>query len=149
MDTQELLQYWRDSRQALYQALDSLNDAQLDFVPHAGLWSLRETVCHIAEVEEGWFRYQALRELSEWPVYPAREYPTVTALKELLETVHQRTEKDFADDGDAKLTTRISLTKGKDTSLGWIFWHVLEHEIHHRGEIFLMLGLMGIEAPDV
>jgi len=23
------------------------------------------------------------------------------------------------------------------------------HEIHHRGEIFLMLGLMGMEAPDV
>jgi len=26
---------------------------------------------------------------------------------------------------------------------------VLEHEIHHRGEIFLMLGLMDMEAPDI
>jgi hypothetical protein len=31
-----------------------------------------------------------------------------------------------------------------------VFAHcVQEHEIHHRGEIYLMLGLMGMEAPDV
>ena len=31
-----------------------------------------------------------------------------------------------------------------------IFVHcVQEHEVHHRGEIYLMLGLMGMEAPDV
>jgi uncharacterized damage-inducible protein DinB len=26
---------------------------------------------------------------------------------------------------------------------------VQQHEVHHRGEIYLMLGLMGMEAPDV
>jgi uncharacterized damage-inducible protein DinB len=26
---------------------------------------------------------------------------------------------------------------------------VQQHEIHHRGEIYLMLGLMGMQAPDV
>jgi hypothetical protein len=31
-----------------------------------------------------------------------------------------------------------------------VFVHcVQEHEISHRGEIYLMLGLMGMEAPDV
>jgi uncharacterized damage-inducible protein DinB len=37
----------------------------------------------------------------------------------------------------------------EDLPLRWIIWHVLEHEISHRGEIYLMLGLMGMEAPDV
>ncbi|MBE0697809.1 MAG: hypothetical protein IH586_12880 [Anaerolineaceae bacterium] len=36
-----------------------------------------------------------------------------------------------------------------DATLGVIFMHVLEHEIHHRGEVILMLGLLGIEVPDV
>jgi uncharacterized damage-inducible protein DinB len=26
---------------------------------------------------------------------------------------------------------------------------VLEHEIHHRGEIYLMLGLLGLGASDI
>jgi uncharacterized damage-inducible protein DinB len=34
-------------------------------------------------------------------------------------------------------------------SLGWIIWHVLEHEIHHRGELSLILGLLGREGLDV
>jgi len=39
--------------------------------------------------------------------------------------------------------------RGAKVPLGWVAWHVLEHEIHHRGEIYLMLGLLGMEAPDV
>jgi uncharacterized damage-inducible protein DinB len=38
---------------------------------------------------------------------------------------------------------------GAEVTLRWVIWHVLEHEIHHRGEIYLMLGMMGLEAPDV
>ena len=31
-----------------------------------------------------------------------------------------------------------------------VFVHcVQQHEAHHQGEIYLMLGLMGMEAPDV
>mgnify|MGYP001046616747 CR=1 FL=1 len=31
-----------------------------------------------------------------------------------------------------------------------VFVHcVQQYEVHHRGEIYLMLGLMGMEAPDV
>ena len=30
------------------------------------------------------------------------------------------------------------------SSRGWIIWHVLEHEIHHGGEISLVLGMKGV-----
>ncbi|OGO12154.1 MAG: hypothetical protein A2Z66_05785 [Chloroflexi bacterium RBG_13_66_10] len=33
--------------------------------------------------------------------------------------------------------------------LGWILWHVLEQEIHHRGELFLCLSLMGLGRPEI
>jgi uncharacterized damage-inducible protein DinB len=28
----------------------------------------------------------------------------------------------------------------------WIVWHVLEHEIHHGGELSLALGMSGVES---
>ena len=31
----------------------------------------------------------------------------------------------------------------------WIIWHTLENGLHHRGEIYLMLGLMGMSASDI
>ena len=39
--------------------------------------------------------------------------------------------------------------EGEVFTLRWIIWHVLEHEIHHRGELSLALGLLGREGLDV
>ena len=38
---------------------------------------------------------------------------------------------------------------GKQIILGWIIWHELEHETHHRGELSLILGIVGHEGLDV
>ncbi len=38
---------------------------------------------------------------------------------------------------------------GYDYKPSWIFWHVLEHEIHHRGELSLILGFLGKQGLDV
>ena len=150
MNAKSLFHYWSQVRQGLFEALDKLTDAQLDFVPHPGLWSLRETVCHIAGTEDGWLRYYAANRWHEEEAQPhPQDYPTVADLKALLTKVHQETEAQFAQDADASMERVVQLPWGSQTTLGWVVWHVLEHEIHHRGEIFLMLGMQGIEAPDV
>ena len=149
MNAAELFSHWKEVRQGLYAALDLLADEQLAFVPREGLWSLRTVALHIATAEEGWFRYIATQELAEWPEVDESDYPTVASIKAILTQVHERTEAylqtlDIADQ-DQVITTFW----GAQVSLRWIIWHVLEHEISHRGEIYLMLGLMGMEAPDV
>jgi uncharacterized damage-inducible protein DinB len=151
MELSHLLHYWDTVRETLFEALDKLTDSQLDFTPAPGLWSLRRVACHIALAEEGWFRYQVTRELDDWPEINDAEavYPSVASVKVLLEEVHARTRAFLSEDGEAKMAMDIPVTWGNSVKLEWIVWHVLEHEIHHRGEIFLMLGLQGIEAPDV
>src|SRR6266511_3577977 len=32
---------------------------------------------------------------------------------------------------------------------GWIIWHVVEHDVHHGGELFLTLGIHGLPTPDM
>ena len=66
MTADEVFGHWSEVREGLFQALDKLNDAQLDFVPREGLWSLGKAARHIANAEEGWFRYIVTHELSEW-----------------------------------------------------------------------------------
>jgi uncharacterized damage-inducible protein DinB len=151
MDAKSLLGHWAGVRAGLVQALDLLTDEQLAFRPREGMWSLHETVCHIAGCEDSWFRCYVTREVASWEEvdYKPAGYPTVAALKALLGDVHARIEAMYADDGDHKLAGMVELPWGPTVSHEWVVWHVLEHEIHHRGEIFLMLGLMGMEAPDV
>jgi uncharacterized damage-inducible protein DinB len=32
---------------------------------------------------------------------------------------------------------------------GWVIWHVIEHDLHHGGELSLTLGMHGLAAPDL
>ena len=56
---------------------------------------------------------------------------------------------------EAKTSSESDLDKvyhtpeGEPYTLSWIIWHVLEHEIHHRGELSLVLGLLGRDGLDV
>ncbi len=29
----------------------------------------------------------------------------------------------------------------------WVVWHLIEHDLHHGGEISLVLGIHGLQAP--
>jgi len=31
----------------------------------------------------------------------------------------------------------------------WVVWHLIEHDLHHGGEVSLMLGMQGLAAPDI
>ncbi len=148
MNAKELFQHWSDVRAGLVAGLDKLTDAQLDFSPRDGLWSLRETVVHTAGTEDGWLRCYTANQWRENPP-EAKNYPTVESLKNLLAEAHARTQSQFAQGADGLLEQVCQLPWGAQVSMEWAVWHVLEHEIHHRGEIYLMLGLMGMEAPDV
>lgn len=150
MNVRALFKHWDEVRANLFRALDMLTDDQLDFVPREGLWSLGEVARHIANAEEGWFRFAIAREHDEWPpAYAAADYPTVAAVKALLTEVHARTEAYLDTLSMDDLDQQIEAPWGQQFSLLWIIWHIIDHEIHHRGEIFLMLGLMGLEAPDI
>jgi uncharacterized damage-inducible protein DinB len=39
----------------------------------------------------------------------------------------------------------------RDTSVSrqWISWHVIEHDLHHGGELSFSLGMHGLAAIDI
>jgi uncharacterized damage-inducible protein DinB len=149
MKAAQLFAHWKTVRRDLLRALDKLEPEHLAFTPREDLRSLAEIIVHIAEAEEGWFHYTVTRELDAWPERPAADYATVPALKALLDDVHARTWAYLDTVDEADLDRVVDLPWDGELPLRWIIWHVLEHEIHHRGEIFLMLGLLDMEAPDI
>jgi uncharacterized damage-inducible protein DinB len=104
---------------------------------------------HIADAEEGWFRLGVTKERESWPSdYDLEKYSTKEAIKTLLSEVHTKTmiylETLTIDD----LDMIVEAPWGK-FPLRFIIWHVIEHEIHHRGELSLILGTLGRKGLDV
>ena len=46
---------------------------------------------------------------------------------------------------DDPFTTR----RGRAVTRQWIIWHVIEHDLHHGGELFFTLGMHGLPTPDL
>ena len=144
MKPSDLFSHWSVIRLGLLEVIGRFDEEQLAYCPFEGSWSVAEIVLHIAEAEEGWFRYGVTRELEEWPSHlTVGNYATREAILGALAEVHGRTWAHLDSLSEVDLEQVIDTPWGESLSLGWIIWHVLEHEVHHRGELSLILGLLG------
>jgi uncharacterized damage-inducible protein DinB len=150
MKPDEFLAHWKSVRKGLLATLDNFQQSEIHFRPYEEGWSVGEILLHIANAENGWFRYAVTHEYQEWPSsHTLDNYPTFETIKTLLTEVHDWTETYIAELESEDYHRMIDLPWDEEIHLGWIIWHVLEHEIHHRGELSLILGLLGREGLEV
>jgi uncharacterized damage-inducible protein DinB len=150
MNPSHFFAHWREIRTGLCELLDQFDDADLHYIPFPESWPVGRIFLHIAEAEEGWLRYAVTRELNSWPDgFVLENYPMKAAIAGVLDEVHDRTEA-WLDTLDASDLSRAMVAPwGAELRLSWIIWHIVEHEVHHRGELSLLLGLLGRQGLDV
>jgi len=149
MKAAKLFQYWDHIRSALVATIEKFSDEELDTVPFASGYSVRQIILHIAQEEYGEIHYGITRRISEFPPpYPADRYPTILTLIALLASVHNETLSYLETLQDGDLEREVEAGWGGRYALLDMLWHVMEHEIHHRGELSLILGMLGREGLD-
>jgi uncharacterized damage-inducible protein DinB len=147
MDLEYVLSHWASVRKGLIETIDKFHDEELDFRPFAGSRSARELMLHIAHEERGEFGLGIVQTLSEFPPeYDAQDYPSKEPIKLRLESVHTQTLKYLKTLNDDDLSRVITTPWGPRYRLIEMIGHLIEHEIHHRGELSLMLGMLGREG---
>ena len=149
MDPAYLLARWESVRAGLLATIEKLGDDDLDFTPYTGAWSVQRLLLHIAQEEHGEFGYGIAQTLTEFPPdYPPEQYPTVAAITALLAEVHAETTRYLRALSADDLERVVVTPWGAQARLVELFDHIIEHEIHHRGELSLILGMLGREGLD-
>ena len=149
MDLEYVLSHWESVRTGLVRTIASFHDAELDFKPFTTSWSVQQLMLHIAHEEYGEFHYGIVQTIDEFPAeYDAQEYPTRESIKLLLESVHAPTVQYLRALDDDDLGRVITTLWGARSRLIEMIGHLIEHEIHHRAELSLILGLLGREGLD-
>jgi len=145
---------WKAYQDRLAAALAPLTAEQLALRAAPGLRSVGENAAHIIGCRVGWFAevlgVDASPEVTAvaWdePGGPAQSAAELVRGLDL--TWHMMAEclarwspadmqQTFPDDWDGE---QVWLSRA------WIVWHVLEHDLHHGGEISLTLGMYGLQA---
>ena len=148
---------WKNYQSELSKALAPLSAEQLALRAASNLRSIDELARHIIAARAGWY-YTVLREgddafgaLAQWdepgnPVRTADELVSGLAAtwQVMQEALARYTPADLQED-------LVTEWEGKTYThrRGWVVWHVIEHDLHHGGEIGYSLGMHGLQAPDI
>jgi uncharacterized damage-inducible protein DinB len=148
---------WQRYHTHLREALAPLTDEQLALQAAPGLRTIGALAEHIIEGRVSWLAdftgeaTPAAEALNAWLAAPETPRDAATLLRQLDASWRLVSDALARWDDAAMLTTYPIEWRGDhyDLTRGWVVWHVLEHDLHHGGEISLTLGMHGLQAPDV
>jgi uncharacterized damage-inducible protein DinB len=148
---------WKRYQDHVKEAIAPLTVEQLALRAAPDLRSIGEIAAHIIGARIGWFtRFlgegdEEMKSMPRWdaPGQPARDAAELVhgldlSWKLMADALarwnSEDMQKTFAQDwrGDHY-----------ELSRSWVIWHLLEHDLHHGGEISLTLGMHGLQAPDI
>lgn len=149
MDPQRIIEHWDRVRGGIMATLDEFADDELGWAPVQGGYTIREICLHIAHEEEIEISHGAAGSQPDFPeTFPANDYPTKASIHALWMGVYARTMDYLRPLTHEAVLTPINLTWGETARPLDAILHAIEHEIHHRGEFSLALGLLGREGLD-
>jgi uncharacterized damage-inducible protein DinB len=111
--------------------------------------SVGDILRHIINLQEAWIHFIIFRELPAWPEEDKEELTSVEAFQERLDEVFNETMSLLSTVTVEDLNRVIQVPGNGVPKMSWILWHVFEQQIHHRGELFLCLSLLGKERPTI
>ena len=111
--------------------------------------SVGDILRHIINLQEAWIHFIIFRELPAWPEEDKEELTSVEAFQERLDEVFNETMSLLSTVRVEDLNRVIQVPGDGVPKMSWILWHVFEQQIHHRGELFLCLSLLGKERPTI
>lgn len=148
---------WRGYQEKLRDCIVPLTTEQLALQPARSMWPLGQIIQHIISVRAGWFsgtlqeNDTAINEYMEWGQYDSPERSGAELAHGLnvtwafIESLLNRWSPadcavTFPDENDGEIY---------QVSRSWVIYHVMEHDLHHGGEVSLILGMNGLRTPNM
>ncbi|UCC43885.1 MAG: DinB family protein [Candidatus Zixiibacteriota bacterium] len=153
MNLADLFSNYFTVRAEMVQAVKSLSRDQLHWKTPGHPNSIGWLLAHIAETEYWWVIIVAEREVSlaqaDWA--PFRKELSIEGYISLLEQYEEVTRRwlEKRDDADWDRMFFEIPDRGEKVSLRWLAWHVVEHQARHRGQVFMLMRMQGLEVPHV
>jgi uncharacterized damage-inducible protein DinB len=144
---QQFLEYWDSLRGRTRRVVRCIPPDQLEWTHRAGAFTLGDLVRHLATIERYMYAETVAGRPSSYPGCGrdlADGYDQVLAYFDRLDTESREI---FGALRDADLQRKCQTPAGVAiTTWKWLR-AMVEHEAHHRGQIYLMLGTLQIPTP--
>jgi uncharacterized damage-inducible protein DinB len=148
MDTpSEFLIYFEKIRGRTERVAALIPEDRVEWAPREGKFTLGDTVRHIAAIERWMFAENAARRPSRYEGCGRELADGREAVLAYLRDMHRQSVAIFSALSASDFEARCETPGGTSIRIGKWLRSMIEHEIHHRGQIYLMLGMLGVDTP--
>ena len=121
----------------------------VEWVPAPGRWSAGDQVRHLAGIER-WMYAETVHGRPSCYAGHGRELADgLPAVLAYFDTLHADARAQFAELTPAQWTQRVTTPAGMPiTTWKWLR-AMIEHEAHHRGQLYFTLGMLGVSTPPI
>ena len=120
---------------------------QVEWTHRPGAFTLGDLVRHIGATERYMFAETARGNASAYPGHGRDLADGYDAVIAYLDRTHAEALDIYRSLTPDALAGRCTTPAGTSISTWKWLRAMLEHEIHHRGQIYLMLGMLGVRTP--
>ena len=119
----------------------------LEWRPGEGAWSPGDTVRHLAAIERWMFAENVAGRPGRYPGHGRELADGHDAVMDYFDRMHAEAAEIFRGLTPDALQARCT-TPGGAAMPAWKWLRAMvEHEIHHRGQLYLLLNLLGVPTP--
>ena len=144
-----LLDYWEKVRGRTQRLVDLIPEDRVEWTWQPGKFTLGDLVRHLAAIERYMYAENAARRPSRYPGHGRELADGLPAVRAFLGRCHAETVEILRGLSDADLREKCVTPAVATLSVGKWLRLMVEHEIHHRGQIYMALGLLGVATPPI
>src|SRR5262245_7331404 len=141
------LDYYEKIRQRTRRAIDQIPPEMIEWTYRSGKFSFADLIRHLAAIERYMFAENAQLKPSLYPGHGKELAEGPKNVRDFMDRMH-RESMDILDKLNEEDLNRKCITPGGAPITVWKWLRsMIEHEVHHRGQIYMYLGMLGIPTP--
>jgi uncharacterized damage-inducible protein DinB len=123
--------------------------ADLEWTPVPGTFTFGDLVRHLATIERYMYGETVHGRQSAYPGCGRDLADGFDATIAYYDRLHDESRALFAQLTDARLAEKCRTPADTPITVGKWLRAMIEHEAHHRGQLYLMLGMRGVATPPI
>ena len=140
-------EYWVNARLRTMRVFDRLPEADLEWTHAPGRFTFGDLFRHLAGIERYMYAENVQGRPSRYPGHSASLGSGIAGVREYVRRCHEESLAVFRALSDPDLQNKCVTPAGTPiTTWKWLR-AMVEHEAHHRGQLYMMASMRGISVP--
>lgn len=145
----DFLEYFPKVRERTTIVMNSVPADHVDWAYQEGKFTIGDILRHLAVIERYTYAEVVVNRPSRYTTHDRSLAPDLDSIKHFMEELHIESMEIFSSLTEKAMLEKCTTPAGIVISRWKWLRAMIEHEIHHRGQLYLYLGLLGVETRPI